>query len=50
MYTVDTAIAADYVALGFDGAFTGKGSLPLLVAQVDKVARLIKLRQFWRDH
>jgi CheY-like chemotaxis protein len=46
MYTIDVAVAADYGALGFDGAFTGKGSLASLVAQVDKVARLIKLRRF----
>jgi CheY-like chemotaxis protein len=46
LYTTDTSVAAEYRSHGFDGAFTGKGDMEVLVAQVGTALRLLKLRRF----
>ena len=45
LYTSDADVATRYKALGFDGAFTRKGSLADLVPQVRTAARLIHMRR-----
>lgn len=45
LYTSDTSIARTFKELGYDGAFSSKGEITLLPAQVDVAARRLRLRQ-----
>jgi DNA-binding NarL/FixJ family response regulator len=44
LYTSDASLGGQYRQLGFDGAFTQKGSADALVRQVEAVFRLQRLR------
>ena len=46
LYTGDDTAANSCKDLGFDGAFTDKGDISALPAQVDVAARRLRLRQF----
>jgi CheY-like chemotaxis protein len=48
VYTIDVEVAARFREHGFDGAFTGKGSVDTLVAQLDTAKRMLRLRRFRR--
>lgn len=48
VYTIDVEVAAKYREHGFDGAFTGKGSMETLVGQLDTAKRMLRLRRFRR--
>ncbi len=49
LYTVDTRVAVEFRAHGFNGAFTDKGNLTTLLHQFATAARLLKLRRFVKD-
>jgi DNA-binding NarL/FixJ family response regulator len=44
VYTSDEKVAADYMSYGFDGAFSFKGNMDSLAAQVRAAFRLIRTR------
>ena len=46
LYTTDTSVAVKFRAHGFHGAFTDKGNVATLAAQVATAARLLKMRRF----
>lgn len=46
LYTSDRGLAVTYKALGFDGAFTGKGDSAALPEQVQAAHRMLQLRRF----
>jgi CheY-like chemotaxis protein len=45
LYTSDTAAALDCRAQGFDGAFTQKGTLDMMVSQLASVVKFSKMRR-----
>lgn len=46
LYTTDTTVAVQFRAHGFHGAFTNKGNVTTLSAQLATAARLLKMRRF----
>jgi len=48
-YTVDVVVAAKCREHGFDGAFTAKGDMEVLLGQLDTARRMLRLRQYKRD-
>jgi len=46
LYTTDTSIAVNFRQHGFHGAFTNKGHVTTLAAQLATAARLLKMRRF----
>jgi CheY-like chemotaxis protein len=47
-YTVDVEVAAKYREHGFDGAFTAKGDMEVLLGQLDTARRMLRLRRYKR--
>lgn len=47
-YTVDVEVAAKYREHGFDGAFTAKGDMEVLLGQLDTARRMMRLRRYKR--
>ena len=47
-YTIDVEVAARYREHGFDGAFTAKGDMEVLIGQLDTARRMIRLRRYKR--
>jgi CheY-like chemotaxis protein len=47
-YTVDVEVAAKYREHGFDGAFTAKGDMEVLIGQLDTARRMMRLRRYKR--
>jgi CheY-like chemotaxis protein len=47
-YTIDVEVAAKYREHGFDGAFTAKGDMEVLLGQLDTARRMLRLRRYKR--
>jgi CheY-like chemotaxis protein len=49
LYTNDVDVARRFKELEFDGAFTSKGDVDVLVRQVEAARRIIKLKRFRKE-